>query len=140
MTTQSFGKLIAIAGTLAAVAAVSVSIYLNPPSAVKAHELDQKRLQSLQQLDFAVKAYYRSRHSLPDTLNAIENPSGLTGGSQWTDPATNQPYEYAIQSPTTYRLCADFSADSGKDEERFYITFRKHHKGHDCFQQQVNAN
>ena len=59
MNTKSFGRLLAIAGAIAAVAAVSVSIYLNPPSAVKGHALDQERMQGLQQIDFAIKAYYR---------------------------------------------------------------------------------
>lgn len=140
MTTKSFGKLLAIAGVIAAIGAVSASIYLNPPSAVKARELDQKRLQSLRQLDFAIKAYYHNHRSLPDKLSAIENLEGLSGGSPWTDPVTGQPFEYDVLGPATYRLCADFSADSGKEENPLYIAFRKHHKGHDCFQQQVNVN
>jgi hypothetical protein len=139
MKTKFFGKLLAIAGAIAALAAVSVSIYLNPPSAVKAHALDQERLQGLQQIDFAIKGYYRTHQVLPDRLDVIENVNGLSALSSWKDPVTHLLYEYDVIGKTTYRLCADFSADSGKDESPYIVAFRKHHKGHDCFQQDVNA-
>jgi hypothetical protein len=139
MKTKSFGKLLAIAGAVAAVIAVSVSIYLNPPSAVKAHALDQERLQGLQQMDFAIKAYYHNHQALPDRLDVAENEDGLSARSNWRDPVTHQPYEYDVLSKTTYRLCADFSADSEKEQNRYVMGFRKHHKGHDCFQQEVNT-
>jgi hypothetical protein len=139
MRTQSFGKLLAIAGAIASVTAVSVSIYLNPPSAVKAHALDRERMQSLQQIDFTIRAYYHNHQGLPARLDLIENKNGLSAQSNWRDPVTHLPYEYEVMSKSTYRLCADFSADSGKDENPYVVAFRNHHKGHDCFQQDVNA-
>jgi hypothetical protein len=78
MTTKVFGKLVAVAGAIAAIAAVYVSIKLNPPSAIKAQALDQERLQGLQQIDFAVRAYYREHKTLPDSLEGIENKDGLS--------------------------------------------------------------
>lgn len=139
MRTKSFGKPLAIAGTTVVVAAVCVSIYLNPPATVKAHALDQQRMQGLQQIDFAVKNYYRSQKVLPDRLDAIENKDGLSAHSNWRDPVTHQPYEYDVMGKTTYRLCAVFSTDSGKNENPYAVTFPPHHKGHDCFEQDVNA-
>lgn len=139
MKTKSFGKPLAIAGAIAAIVSVSYSIYLNPPSVVKAHSLDQQRLQSLQQIDFAIKTYYRNHQALPDRLDAVENRNGLSERSNWKDPVTQQPYQYDVMSKTLYRLCADFSADSEKQEGPYLGAFRSHHKGHDCFQQDVNA-
>jgi len=138
MKTKTFGKLLAIAGAIAAVAAVCISIYLNPPSAVKAHALDQQRLQSLQQIDAVIKDYYRNHQALPDRLDVVENKNGLSAVTNWNDPVTLQPYDYDVLSKTTYRLCADFSADSDKNENPYVNTFRNHHKGHDCFQQDTN--
>jgi hypothetical protein len=138
MTTNSFGKVLAVAGAITAVFAVSVSIYLNPPSAVKAYALDKQRLQSLQQIDFAIKAYYRNHNALPDRLDVVENRTGLSARSNWVDPVTHQPYEYDVLSKTTYRLCAYFSADSEREDNPYITSFREHHRGHDCFQQQVN--
>jgi hypothetical protein len=139
MKTASFGRFLAIAGAIAAVTAVCASIYLNPPSAVKARELDQNRLRSLQQIDMAIKAYYHNHQVLPDRLDAVENKDGLSARSDWKDPVTQRPYEYGVIGKTNYRLCADFSADSEGDEDPYAPAFRKHHKGHDCFQEDVNA-
>jgi hypothetical protein len=139
MKTKSLGKVLAIAGAVAAIGAVSVSIYLNPPSDVKAHALDRERMQSLQRIDLAIKAYYRNHQGLPDRLDLIENSNGLSAKSNWRDPVTHLPYEYDAMSKATYRLCADFAADSEKDENPYSVAFRDHHKGHDCFQQDVNA-
>jgi outer membrane biogenesis lipoprotein LolB len=139
MKTNFSGKILAIAGAIAALLAVCVSIYLNPPSAVKARALDQKRLQSLQQIDFAVKAYYRNHQVLPGRLDAIENKDGLSAQTNWSDPVSHQPFEYDVLGKTTYQLCAEFSADSASNENPYFLAFRKHHKGRDCFQQEVNA-
>jgi hypothetical protein len=140
MKTKMFGKLLAIAGAVTAVAAVSVSIYLNPPSTVRAHSLDQQRLLSLQRIDFAVKAYYHDHQALPDRIEVLENQNGLSAQSNWSDPVTHQAYEYDVLNKTTYRLCADFSTDSGKEENPYAFVFRSRHKGHDCFEQELNSN
>ena len=139
MRTKLFGTILASTGAIVAVTAVSYSIYLNPPSTAKAHALDQQRLQGLQQIDNAVKAYYRANHALPDRLDAIRNYDGLNAHSGWQDPITHQPYEYGAVSKTSFRLCADFSADTDADENPYYGEFRKHHKGHDCFVEDVNG-
>lgn len=139
MKTKSFGKSLAIVGAIVAIAAVCVSVYLNPPSAVKAHALDQKRLQDLQQIDSAVKAYYGNHHVLPVRLDVVESEDGLSLHSNWRDPVTHLPYEYDVMSKTTYQLCADFSADSEKEEDANYFAFRKHRMGRDCFQHELNA-
>ena len=139
MSAKPFGTILAIAGAVAAVAAVCVSISLNPPSAVKAQALDQQRLQGMQQMDYAIKAYYRTHQALPDRIGALEN-NGLMDRSNWKDPVTHQPYEYGLVSKTSYQLCADFSADSETDDHPYGNEFRKHRKGHDCFQVDVNGD
>ena len=133
------GKLLILVGGITAAAAVCVSIYLNPPSAVKAHSLDQQRLQGLQQIDFAIKNYYHTHQVLPDRLHAIENRAGLSSQANWRDPVTHQPFEYGITGTTTYQLCASFSGDSEQHDELYSVNFRQHHKGRDCFQQEVNT-
>ncbi|MGD0913418.1 MAG: hypothetical protein ABR928_16115 [Terracidiphilus sp.] len=138
MSTKNFGTILAIAGAVAAVAAVCFSISLNPPSAVKAQALDQQRLQGMQQMDFAIKAYYRTHQALPDQIGALEN-NGLMDRSNWKDPVTHQPFEYDLAGKTSYRLCADFSAESEPDDYPYGNDFRKHHKGHDCFQLDVHG-
>lgn len=139
MKVKILGKVLAIAGGLAAITAVCVSIYLNPPSTARAHALDRERLQSLQQIDLAVRAYYRNYRVLPDHLDAIDNKNGLAAHSNWKDPVTHLAYEYSVTGKTTYRLCGDFAADSDNEEPPYIVAFRKHHKGRDCFQQDMHT-
>ena len=139
MKAKPWGEFLAVAGGIVAAATVCVSIYVNPPSAVKAHALDQQRLQSLQQIDMAIKAYYHNHHALPDGLDTARSQNGLLARSQWTDPVTQRPYEYEPLGPTKYRLCADFSAESDTDQPTYAYAFRKHRKGHDCFQQDATT-
>jgi hypothetical protein len=136
LKTSSFGKHLAIAGTITAIIAVCVSIYLNPPSAVRAHTLDQERLQNINQIDFAVKAYYHDHQYLPDRLDTIE---AMNARQNWLDPVTHQPYEYDVMGKTTYKICADFAADSDKSTDFYTFPYHPHHKGRDCIQQDVNA-
>jgi hypothetical protein len=138
MTTRLFGKVLVVAGAGAAIAAVVVSIYLNPPSVVKAHALDDQRMQALQQMNAAIGNYYRAHQELPQTLAILENRNGLSPRSDWTDPVTHRPYEYGVVSRNSYRLCADFAADSEIAENPYAMSFRKHHKGHDCFEEDVS--
>jgi hypothetical protein len=137
MTTRLLGKVLVVAGAVAAVAAVSVSIYLNPPSVVKAHALDDRRMQALQQMSIAIRNYYHEHQALPQTIGDIENHNGLSPQLDWTDPLTHQPYGYSVAGKNSYRLCADFAADSETVESSYTMSLRKHHKGHDCFQEDV---
>jgi len=139
MKTGLSGKLLAAAGAIAAVSAVCVSIYLDPPSAAKARALDEERLQSLQQIDSVIRGYYRNHQSLPERLDVVENKGGLLTQSNWSDPVTHLPYEYEVTGKTTYRLCANFSAASESADTPFVAGFRSHRKGRDCFQEEVDA-
>lgn len=138
MKTKTFGKVLAIAGAIAAVLAVCTSIYLNPPSAFKAHNLDQKRLVGLQDVSSSINIYYHNRQALPERMDVLVNGDSLSEHPDWTDPVTHLPYEYDVTGKTTYRLCADFAADSDGDNGTYISTFRKHHKGHECFDLEVS--
>jgi type II secretory pathway pseudopilin PulG len=139
MTTRLFGKVLVVAGAVAAVAAVSVSVYLNPPSAVKAQALDDQRMQALQQINFAIRSYYHEHQALPHSIADVENNSGLSPRLDWTDPVTHRSYDYSVVGQNSYRLCADFAADSETAENPYTMSFRKHHKGHDCFEEDVGS-
>jgi hypothetical protein len=138
MTNRVFGKVLVIAGVGAAIAAVTFSIALNPPSLVRAHALDDQRMQALEQMNVAIGNYYRVHHALPQTIDDVENRNDLSPRSDWTDPVTHQPYEYSPAGRNSYRLCADFAADSKTAENPYVMSFRKHHKGHDCFVEDVS--
>lgn len=67
------GKVLSILAALAAVAAVTTSIWLNPPSENRARSLDQKRLQGLKLTEDAIIKYYDIHHALPADLRALDS-------------------------------------------------------------------
>ncbi len=121
-------------------ALVIVSFFVSGnPFEQKNFQLDEQRTNDLNNLHYAIESYYTQSVGLPTNLNQVENTSNLL------DPQTHQPYEYAITSPITYSLCANFSSNS-KDLKQTssnvtYVIpplvnnnnpFLNHPKGHFC--------
>jgi hypothetical protein len=137
----SNGKFLAILAGIIAIVAVVTSIWLNPPSEIRARKLDQVRLENLGQTRNAVKTYYDIHHTLPTDLKALDNESNITvQAANWHDPETQRPFEYEIVNETSYKLCAVFSRNSGKEDNPYDYSFSKHGAGRDCFQQSVSKN
>src|SRR5580658_4813123 len=82
----SAGKMLSILTALVAIAAVSTSIWLNPPSETKARSLDRERLDGLRTTAFAIKKYFAVQHALPAALKALDSernqPIQRTGMTQ----------------------------------------------------------
>ena len=133
----SNGKFLAILAGIIAIVAVVTSIWLNPPSEIRAHALDQVRLSNLQHIELAIKIYYDSHRALPVDLNAVQSENSRLSQANWHDPVTKQPFEYEITSETSYRLCASFARNSDKAEYGYGGQLRDHGAGRACFQYRV---
>ncbi len=137
------GKLLAVLAAIVAAAAVATSIWLNPPSEIRARALDQARLRGLKSTEDAIKTYYDAHRALPVELQVLENENNHLVLANWHDPETQRPYEYNILSETSYRLCAVFSRSSDKSDREnnlYDYSFKKHSAGRDCFQQSVSPH
>jgi type II secretory pathway pseudopilin PulG len=132
----SDGRLLAGLAAVVAIAAVAASIWLNPPSVVRARALDQKRLQYLGTTESAIKSYYDVHHALPSDLKALDGDNN-PWANNWHDPETQQPFGYEIVNQTSYRLCAVFARHSEKDDSPYDPSPKKHGAGRDCFQNSV---
>jgi hypothetical protein len=135
----SSGKVLSLLVALVAVAAVSTSIWLNPPSETKARSLDRERLDGLRTTAFAIKRYFDVQHALPANLKALDNERNQPIQANWHDPETHQPIEYEIIGLQTYRLCATFDRNSDWQRPGDY-DFKKHSAGHDCFVYNVSQS
>jgi hypothetical protein len=128
----NLGKVLSILAAIVVGAAVSISIWLNPPSENRARSLDLKRLEGLKLTDSAICKYFKSHHALPADLKVLDSEKNQPIQANWHDPETQQPLEYVITGQETYRLCATFDRSSdwqSPDEYRF----KKHGAGRDCF-------
>jgi hypothetical protein len=128
------GRVLGGLAAVVAVAAVATSIWLNPPSAIRAREVDQRRLQNLDQTVSAINTYFNVHHALPPELKALEGDDNRLPQISWHDPETKRPYDYEITGETTYRLCAVFARASEEGDNPYYLSEAKHKAGRDCFQ------
>jgi type II secretory pathway pseudopilin PulG len=134
----SNGKFLAILAGIIAIAAVVASIWLNPPSEIRARKLDQVRMSGLQFTKNAIEWYYRDHHALPTGLNVLDTEHMRPNYTSWHDPETQLPFEYEIVNETSYKLCVVFSRRSDNEDNSYNQTFGKHSAGRDCFQQSVS--
>jgi hypothetical protein len=134
----SSGKVLSLLVALVAVAAVSTSIWLNPPSETKARSLDRERLDGLRNTAFEIERYFDDQHALPPDLKALDIERNQPIQANWHDPVTDQPMEYEIIGAQSYRLCAKFDRNSDWQNPGDY-DFKKHCAGRDCFEYNVSS-
>jgi hypothetical protein len=132
------GKVLSILAALVAVAAVSASIWLNPPSENRARSLDRERLAGLKLTETAICKYYDIHHSLPADLKALDSEKNQPIQANWHDPETHQPVDYKIVGEQSYSLCARFDRNSDWQNPEDY-SFKKHGAGRNCFEYNVSV-
>lgn len=133
------GKALSIVAALVVIAAVSGSIWLNPPSENRARALDEERLDGLRLTKEAISDYFDVHHSLPADLKALDSEKNQPIQANWHDPVTHQPLEYQIVSEESYSLCARFARNSDWQNPEGY-SFKKHRAGCDCFEYNISLH
>ena len=111
-------------GIVTAVVAASVIaaiVMLGAPSVQRQHKMDEVRVQNLTFISLSVNGYFARHKELPADLDILAKEPGYHVARN--DPDTAKPYGYQILGATSYRLCADFTADSAKDSPELYNTY-----------------
>lgn len=115
------------------VAAVIVGvILLDSPAQERLRRLDERRVDDLRELAYALDLYWTREGSLPPTLEELSSAPGVS--VELFDPETGHPYEYRVLSNNTYELCAQFALDTAEEQDRFYKDYWAHGPGRQCFQ------
>ena len=117
---------VAIAAMLAAI--VAGLIVSGSPQRQRELRFDERRVSDLRGLSNAVSRHYRETRRLPETLERLVDGMALSAVPR--DPGTNEAYEYEIDGPRDFHLCATFlraSPNSAPDE------FWNHPDGRHCF-------
>ena len=122
------------------VLAVGYGIFLaGSPATQRILQFDQRRVSDLQQISFAIDAYWGRNEKPPETLEDLKDSRYFIRSI--TDPATEEPYEYRILSGTTYELCAVFEKDSFEQRKEFGKPFSEqvweHGVGKTCFGREI---
>jgi hypothetical protein len=124
----------AIATAVVAAAVIAAIVKLGSPSVQRQYKLDEVRVQNLTFIAMSLNGYFSRHKELPTDLDALAKEPGYH--IERSDPVTGKPYAYQILGAASYRLCADFSADSAANSAAFapYANVNwAHGPGRQCF-------
>jgi hypothetical protein len=103
-------------------------------------QLDEQRVQALQNISSNVQSYHDLRHHLPDSLAMLLAVPGSVTSESLRDPVSGTGYEYRILDSRAYELCAEFQAASAVGGRGPRGTdFWKHGPGRTCFRLEAVA-
>jgi len=125
---------IVIAVSVAVLAAVVVGVVLlDSPAEARLRRLDERRVDDLRDLAFAVDAFWTREGQLPTSLGDLSEAERIV--TEPIDPETGEPYEYRVLGEKSFELCAVFARDTGPDDrDGCYRSFWFHGTGRQCFQ------
>ena len=122
--------------------AIAFGIYLiGTPGVQRALQFDERRISDLQQISYAVDAYWQSNNALPKSFADLKSQP-YSYIQSVLDPKTNLPYEYKTLTEKSYELCAVFETDSSRYASKFRtpVPFSQeqwnHGTGRVCFEKQ----
>jgi type II secretory pathway pseudopilin PulG len=118
-----------------AIAIVAAFRVMGSPAEQRLRRLDERRVEDLNRLSDAIQLYDSRHQRLPASLEEIERDQGTDAARR--DPVTQQPYEYRVDGPKAYSLCAHFDRESLR-EVGFYATW-PHGAGRQCFARAAGA-
>jgi hypothetical protein len=140
---EGLGRELAIAAAVVVAASLAAAlVVMRSPAAERAVTLDQRRVQDLQRIGYAVDAWYQVHDALPPDLAAVAKQPGSTVPT--SDPATGTTYEYIAGAARDYQLCATFETDTAQTGAgEGYVAPRApawdHPSGHHCFAREASA-
>jgi len=89
---------------------ISGFIFVGSPAKARDIKLDAERLNALQSIQYQVVNYWDKTSALPESLVQLNDP--ITGFVLPVDPITKSSYEYVVNGPLSFDLCATFLRES----------------------------
>lgn len=127
-----------ISSILVVVSIISGFLVIGLPQNQRGQQLDQRRVNDLQSIQWEITNYYQVKQTLPPSLAELND--GLGNFIVPTDPETKQPYTYTKTATTTFNLCADFKTVSTETQSQAYeVTGNwQHGIGTVCFDRTID--
>lgn len=141
MSATPLGRRLLVAASLIVVATLAAALWtMDSPSTQRNLRLDQRRVNELEQLTSMVSLWHDEHGRLPKTLAELASQPGWSPAVR--DPASGQPYEYAVISTRGYRLCAVFATSTAEPDParrgaRWHDARWLHPAGRHCFDREV---
>jgi type II secretory pathway pseudopilin PulG len=136
MSAPAVGRwLLVVAGVVIVATVAAAIVVTGTPGVQRQLRMDDRRVDDLQQIQVAARAYRERTGALPESLEALAAQPGV--GLSMADPATSRPYAYRRLAGDRFSLCAVFATDTGRPREgaRRWIDLQwAHGSGRQCFE------
>ncbi len=149
-TQENISKKISWASSVSvAIIVVGAFFLIGSPKTNRLINLDQKRVDDLQSIQWQIVNYWQQKGILPEELDKLND--AISGFSTPTDPETKEKYEYIINANGSFLLCANFSIEN---ENPSYLSQKhavpinsrsfdemnnwRHKKGRECFLRSID--
>jgi hypothetical protein len=115
------------------VAAVAIAVVygftrVGLPRDERERRLDERRIEDLRRVARAIDLHWTRHGSLPAALDALSEST--VEDVTFNDPESEEPYEYRVETPSTFELCGSFGTDW---LDPSVDLFWSHPMGHHCF-------
>jgi hypothetical protein len=123
--------------------AIAFGIYsVGSPTDARKARFDERRVQDLSGIQYALINYYQQKQVLPTDLVELNDP--LSSFMTPTDPETNMAYEYRKTGDLSFELCADFALASQETSNTGYspkmFDSFDHQEGKQCFERTIDPD
>jgi len=109
--TSRIPKIFAWVISAVVVASIVIGFFvIGSPAEQRARRFDEQRVSDLQVLQSQIVNYWIQKQALPASLNNLED--SISGFIIPRDPDSYASYEYAVQSPLSFELCATFKTST----------------------------
>jgi len=99
-----------VTATVVLVVIIAGFFIVGSPAQQRQRRFDDQRVSDLQVIQNEIVNYWVQKEKLPENLDNLKN--SISGFNSPLDPETNTTYEYIIQEPLTFELCAVFKTES----------------------------
>lgn len=108
---ESLSKIIGVGVTLVVIGSIAAGFFIiGSPMTQRLVQLDAKKEQDLQSIQWQVLNYWQLKQKLPQALTELEDPFG--GFTVPVDSDRGEAYGYAVTGPLTFEMCANFNLES----------------------------
>ena len=105
---------------LAVVSIVAGFFIVGTPAEARLARFDEQKVYDLQNIQSQVVSYWQAKQKLPTAITDLNN--SLAYGPLPVDVQTGEPYVYQATGALSFKLCADFNAQSRGNQNRYAET------------------
>ena len=125
---------------------------MGSPFTLRMKRFDERRVNDLQNIQYQIVNFYQRKGNLPNSLDELKDP--IAGFNIPNDPDSAASYGYEKVADLNFKLCADFSLESGAQIDSKNVTRPvpvflgndylnenwRHNSGKQCFDRKIDKD